>query len=266
MKQKKEQTYQKKPPTLLRNKKEAFRKAHNNPFWHFIADCFFFTMMENRFFSMKIKNKENYEKRNKNFASIFYAPHSNWWDGLVGYMLSRRVFKQHMNIMVEELNRFPILSQVGAFSVNKKSAQSAMKSLKYSVEILKDKNKFLWIFPQGIIKPPNHRPMEFQTGISYIVQNAIKENGGVNLVPCAVNYTFLREDKPEIIVDIGEPIFIDNADFDRHDFTMKLEQEFTEFSDNQIKIIQDGFVDDYEYVFKQRLPLYKQLEKWLKRI
>ena len=258
--------YQKEPPTKMRGKKEIFRKAKNDPFWHLVADMFFFTMIENRFHSLKIKNQENFEKRNKNYATIVYAPHSNWWDGILAYNISRRVFKHKMNLMIEELNRFPILSLVGGYSVNKISAQESMKSLKYSVEILKNPKMIVWIFPQGIIKPPNSRPFEFQTGLAYIVQNAIKQYGGVNLVPLAIDYTFLREDKPEIIADVGEPIFIDSPIEDRHNFTKSIEDNFTQLCDNQLSNIKMGLVDDYTYIFRQRLPWYKKFEKWLKRV
>lgn len=57
--------------------------------------------------------------------------------------------------MVEELNRFPLLRRGGAYSVNKKSAQSAMKALKYSVDVVGDIRNMLCIFPQGIIRPPS---------------------------------------------------------------------------------------------------------------
>lgn len=263
---KQETTYQKVPPTKIRGKKEIFREARNYRFWHFIADRFFFTMLENRFHSLKIKNKENFDKRNKKYATICYASHTNWWDGLTGYVLCRKVFKKPMNIMVEELNRFPILSLVGAYSVDKSSAQGSMKALKYSVDILKNPNKIIWIFPQGIITPPNSRPFNFQTGLAYIVQNAIKTHGGVNLCPVATNFTFLREDKPEIVVDIGEPVTLTSSSSDRHELTRTIEEDFTAFCDSQLANIQKGLVDDYEYVFKQRLPWYKKFEKWLKRV
>lgn len=29
-------------------------------------------------------------------------------------------------------------------------------------------------FPQGIIRPPHFRPYKFQTGLTYIAQNAVK--------------------------------------------------------------------------------------------
>lgn len=262
----KEVSYQKVPPTKRRGKREKFRKSKNDPFWTFIADVFFFSMIENRFYSMKIKDGKNFKLRNPDYPCIFYAPHSNWWDGLVGYNLCKRFFNKKINIMVEELNRFPILSLVGAFSVDKTSPQQAIKALKYSVEVLKDKEKVIWIFPQGIINPPNARPIEFQTGLTYIAQNSIKEYGGINLCPLAINYAFLREDKPEIIVDVGEPIILTDATQDRHELTKYLENNFTQLCDKQLDNIHKGNVDDYEYIFKQILPWYKRFEKWLKRI
>ena len=33
--------------------------------------------------------------------------------------------------------------------------------------------KSLWLFPQGIIRPPMFRPIEFQTGLAYIAKNVI---------------------------------------------------------------------------------------------
>lgn len=258
--------YQKEPPTKMRGKKEIFRKGKHVPFWHFIADCFFYTMLENRFYALKLKNKENFKKCDPNYGCIFYAPHSNWWDGILAYNLCRRIFKHKLDLMIEELNRFPILSLIGGFSINKISPQEAMKSLKHSVELLKDNQQILWIFPQGIIKPPNSRPIDFQTGLAYITQKSIQKYGGINLCPVAVDYTFLREDKPEIIVDLGEPITLKDAKFDRHELTRELEEKFTKLCDTQLENIKNGHVDDYEYVFRQRLPWYKKFEKWLKRI
>ncbi len=85
--------------------------------------------------------------------------------------------------MVEELNRFPLLRRGGAFSVNKKSAQASMKALKYAIDVIEDTKNALYIFPQGIIKPPNFRPIEFQTGLAYIAQKAAEKYGKVNLIP-----------------------------------------------------------------------------------
>lgn len=267
--EKEEKLYSDIPPTKARNRKEKFRKAHNLPFWTWLADRFMFRMVSHRFYALRIKNLEAFkERRDKRFPCIIYAPHNNWWDGLIGYNLMRRAFKLRARMMIEEMNRFPLFSLIGAFPINKASAQEAMISLRYIVEDLKDPDMALWIFPQGIVRPPNYRPIEFQTGITYIAQNVAKKHGGVNLIPLAVNYTFLREDRPECLAEVGEPIVItaDNCKFDRREFTQKLQEEFEMLCDTQLKTFSKGEVTGYEYVFRQDLPWNRKLEKKLKSV
>ncbi len=267
--QKTEKLYSDIPPTRLRNRKEKFRKAHNYAFWTWIADLVFFRMLSHRFYALRIKNLEAFnERRDKNFPSIIYAPHMNWWDGIVGYNLMRRAFKVKPRMMIEEMNRFPLFSFIGAFPVNKASAQAAMISLKYIVDNLKEPDLGFWIFPQGIVKPPNFRPIEFQTGLAYIAQNVAKKHGGVNLIPLAVNYTFLREDRPECLAQVGEPVIItaDNAKFDRHEFTQKIQKEFEQLCDEQLHSFSKGEVTGYEYIFRQDLPWNRKIEKKLKNV
>lgn len=267
---KNEKLYSDVAPTRIRNRKEKFRTAHNYPFWMWLADRIFFRMVSHRFYALRVKNLEAYnERRNKNYPCIFYATHMNWWDGLIGYNLMRRAFNiYHTRMMIEEMNRFPLFSFIGAFPVNKASAQEAMVSLKYIVDDLKDPKIGFWIFPQGIVKPPNYRPIEFQTGMAYIAQNAAKKHGGVNLIPVAVNYTFLREDRPECLAVVGEPIIItqENSKFDRHEFTKKIQKEFESICDEQLKSFSQGDVTGYEYIFRQELPWNRKLEKKLKHI
>ena len=259
-----EQLYSDIPPTKLRNKEETFKPAKTNKFWLMLARLFIFNMLQNRFFAFRYKGAENVME--KGVPTILFAPHCNWWDGIVGYNLCRRVFKTKIRMMIEEMNRFPILAKAGAFPVNKKSAQASMKALQYSVEQLCDKEISLWLFPQGIIRPPMYRPIEFQTGMAYIAKNVVKKAGGINLIPVAVNYPFLREDKPEVLCEVGEPVIITDPNFDRKELTHKLEHDFETLCDRQFDDIRHGHVEDYEYLYKQKLKWYKKLEKRLKKI
>ena len=267
--EKTEKLYSDVPPTRLRNRKEKQRKAQNLPFWTWLGDRILFRMLSHRFYALRIKNLQAFEeKRDKRYPSIIYAPHNNWWDGIVGYNLMRRAFKVRARMMIEEMNRFPLFALIGGFPINKASAQEAMKALKYIVEDLKEPDMGFWIFPQGIVRPPNYRPIEFQTGLAYIAQNVAKKHGGVNLIPLAVNYTFLREDRPECLAEVGEPIVItqENCKFDRHEFTEKLQKDFEELCDKQLKTFSIGEVTGYEYVFKQDLPWNRKVEKKLKNM
>ena len=168
--------------------------------------------------------------------------------------------------MVEELNRFPLLRRGGAYSVNKKSAQSAMKALQYSVDVMGDLRNILCIFPQGIIRPPHYRPYKFQTGLTYIAQKAVKKYGKINLIPVSIDYIFLRDNRPEVIVDFGERIELTNANIDRKEFTHFLEASLTQTSDKQFENISQGKMDDYKILFKQHLKWYRRIEQRLKRI
>ena len=261
-----EQLYSDIPPTKLRNQDEEFKPAKTTPFWLWVANQFFYGMLENRFFALRYKGEENFLELDENIPTIAFAPHTNWWDGIVGYNICTRIFNTEIRLMVEELNRFPLLRRAGAFPVNKKSPQASMKALQYSVEVIEDLNNVLYLFPQGIIKPPNARPIEFQTGLAYIAQKAAKKYGKVNLVPIGVNYFFLRADKPEVMVEIGDIITLDHDQIDRKDFSHYLAQILEHTCDRQNLDISEGKLKGYKTLFQQKLKWYRKIEQRLKKI
>ena len=265
-----EQLYSDIPPTKLRNKEEKFKPAKTSKFWLWVASMFFFNMLQNRFFAFRYRGEENYFEAGKDVPTILFAPHCNWWDGIVLYNTTHRIFHKEIRLMVEELNRFPLLRRGGAYSVNKKSPQSAMKALKYSVDVVGDLRNILCIFPQGIIRPPHYRPIEFQTGLAYIAENAVKKYGKVNLIPMAVDYTFFRDNRPEVIVEFGKRIELRKGNeldkMSRKDLTHYLEQALSETCDNQFKEISQGDITKYNVLFKQHLKWYRRIEQRLKSI
>ena len=254
-----EKLYSDVPPTKLRNKDEKFRPAKTNRFWLMIASLFFFNMLQNRFYAFRYKGAE--DAIEKGVPTIFYAPHSNWWDGIVFYNIAHRIFHKEIRLMIEELNRFPLLHKGGGYSVNKKSPQSAMKALQYSVECVKDLKNLLFIFPQGIIRPPQYRPIVFQTGLAYIAQKAAQKIGKINLVPIAIDYCFLRDNRPEVIIEFGKRYTLTAEDAEKFD-----RKELTHIFNRQHQEISHGEVDEHKILFKQHLKWYRRIEQRLKRI
>jgi 1-acyl-sn-glycerol-3-phosphate acyltransferase len=127
----------------------------------------------------------------------------------------------------------------------------------------------LFIFPQGIIRPPHYRPIEFQTGLAYIAQKAAQKVGKVNLVPIAIDYCFLRDNRPEVIVKFGDKVELtaeQSKNLDRKELTHILENAMTKVCDEQMNEISHGEVDDYKILFKQHLKWYRRIEQRLKRI
>ncbi len=130
----------------------------------------------------------------------------------------------------------------------------------------KDLNNILYLFPQGIIKPPNFRPIEFQTGLSFIAEKAAKRYGKVNLMPIAVNYFFLRDNRPEVWVEFGDIISLDNGKVNRKEYSDYLAKELEKLCDKQMYDISQANFGGYETLFQQKLKWYRAFEQHLKRI
>ena len=254
------------PPTILRNRKEKFRTAKDNPFWHMVAKYVFGKMVKARFHSLMYKGLDNLENRDKTKATIFYVNHSNWWDGIIGYTVVRRVLKGKLRLMIEEMNRFPLFQYIGCFPINKKTAQDAMKSLKYAATTLNAPDIYFWLFAEGIIRPPRNKNKKFQTGIAYLIENAIKQYGGINIAPISVDYSFLRQDKPEVIIEIGKVQTFYEFKQDRKEFCANLSKSFEEFCINQHDQISSGDFQGYRYLFKEKLSWWRDIERRLKNI
>ena len=182
------------------------------------------------------------------------------------YTVVRRILHGRLRLMIEEMNRFPLFQYIGCFPINKKTAQDAMKSLKYAATTLDKPDIFFWLFAEGIIRPPHNKPKVFQTGIAYLIENATKLYGGVNICPISVDYTFLRQDKPEVIVDFGEVKTFYEFSENRKEFCANLSKEFEFFCDKQLEEISKANFDGYRYLFKQKLSWWRDIERRLKNI
>lgn len=258
--------YSEVPPTKLRNRYEKFCPADTSRFWKFVGDFVFFRMLKHRFYAFRFRGADNFYSKEPDMPIIMYAPHSNWWDGIVSYAICSGILNQELRLMVEELKRFPLLRHAGCFSINKKSPQASMEAIQYAVNELGNPKNTLYLYPQGIIKPPNFRPIEFQTGLAYMAEKAVKKYGKVCLIPVAVNYFFLRDNRPEVFVEFGEKIVVlKEKKIDRKEFTEYLAKNLEELCDKQFYDISHAQFDGYDTLFQQPLKWYRKIEQRLKR-
>jgi len=225
-----------------------------------ILEPWIFWLIEHTFSSVRIRNKENYNLANPKYANFLYGNHSCFHDGQVAYYICRKAFDANFYMMIQELYKLPMLSKVGGFSVEKDSPIESLKSINYAANLLSNKENMLWIFPQGRVMPPGYRPIKFESGLTYIT-NKVK---GVNLIPVSIKYTYVRDVRPDIFVDVGEPIIIENGIKNKKEFNQFLEEDFTSISDAQIKKISQGDLGEYEIIFKSKLPIFKRIEPYLK--
>ena len=123
-----------------------------------------------------------------------------------------------------------------------------------------------YLFPQGIIKPPNYRPIEFQTGLAYIAEKAAKKYGKVALMPVAVNYMFLRDNRPEVLVEMGDLIELNDDKPNRKEFSDYLAKTLEALCDKQFYDISQANFKGYDTLFQKKLKWYRRIEQKLKGI
>lgn len=105
-------------------------------------------------------------------AILLIANHFSWWDGFIQYRLNRSVFKRNFYVMMQEeqLIRYKVLREGGAFSIRKGSRQ-LLQSLCYCADLLKEESNLVLLFPQGSIQSLYTSPFSFQQGLGYLFKH-----------------------------------------------------------------------------------------------
>jgi len=185
---------------------------------------------------------------------ILFCNHTNWWDGLIIYLLTRQMRHKAVYCMMEEkqLKHYRFFTWLGAFSVDLSSPLRSAASLRYAQRLLQKKETAIWIFPQGRIARPNE-PVEIKPGTDYLAQSAPH----ALLVPVAMRYDFFREDRPNCLIEIGHPFpAIENVEG-------RIAQEINEAFERITKSAQDQDLAGFSMLFQPRWTINKRWQ-WVK--
>lgn len=154
---------------------------------------------------------------------IFYANHNTWWDGYLAQIVTKQVYGVDGYLMMDlqQLTRYRFFSWAGVFSVDQQHGRSALRSIDYIAEVLKEQpGRALWIFPQGEIRPQERRPLGFHSGMARLIRRV----GQCYVYPVAVRFEFFREQYPEILIEVGPArLFAAGESFDPKKLTADLE-------------------------------------------
>ncbi|NWJ45649.1 MAG: 1-acyl-sn-glycerol-3-phosphate acyltransferase [Chloroflexi bacterium] len=179
---------------------------------------------------------------------IFYVNHSSWWDGYLAHLISRQVYNLSPYLMMDEqqLSRYPFFAWAGCFGVNRNDAREALKSLEYIVKELKQKSPcILWMFPQGEIMPLELRPLGFHSGLGWLV----RELGDCYIAPVSFRFDFLREQYPDIFINIGKfTRFRAGEKINTRKLTAQLEETLTLDLDCLRDDVSNGRLADFETI------------------
>jgi chlorobactene lauroyltransferase len=236
-------------------------EARNHPFFeaaflHYIED-----LARKRFHAVRLSGGERLSGWDPAIPTIAYANHSNWWDGFMGFLITHRALQGQFRVMMEErhLARYRFFSRIGAFGIDRENAREGLKSLSHALALLQAERAIVWIFPQGVLRPNDVRPLDFYSGASRLALRALETRGAVRLLPVAMRYEFLQEDRPEALISIGASTILDTPTKVR-DLTWRMEQEVTTLLDALCRQVANEELEGYLPLLEGGMSLNKRLD------
>ncbi len=183
--------------------------AHKFPLGEYLVEGLLDNAFRSHFNHIHYRQHEAYTDEQRALPTIICANHSTWWDGYVALLVSRQLGLDPYLMMEEaQLRRYFFFRWIGCFSVNRQDARSAIQSLQYAARILKEqRDRFVWLFPQGEISPNDRRPLEFFTGAAHLARLVAP----ARVYPLAIRIEYLAEQRPDLFISLGKPLCIDAA-------------------------------------------------------
>jgi len=223
-------------------------KAKKNKLINSVFRFYLKRLLKKHFYRIHLTGEENLELLDKNLPTIFYANHTNWWDGFTAYYISNITLNMDDYLMmdIEQMKKYSMFKYVGVFSVDRNNARDAVNTIEYSAGLIKGTKRCLWIFPEGGMRVQDREPGNFYSGITKIAE----KTGNVNLQPVAFRYEFISEQRPEIFIRLGKGDIIESHSVTKKDLTNYLAEKLTgEVKQLKEQVINKQF-ENFKVIFR----------------
>lgn len=142
--------------------------------------------------------------------TIYACTHASWWDAALTIELSLGQYGLDAFGMMEykQLRKYSFFSRIGMFSVVREDPASALYTLRYAASLLRNSARSLWMFPQGELIHQDMPTLSCEPGIGILASYL----GRCKIVPVAMRYEQLREQRPSVWIRFGSPFVIDGAE------------------------------------------------------
>jgi len=243
------------PRRPLRLNFPALIPARKNAFLDRLLYCYLLRRLRRQFYSIEVKGLEHLQNLDPGHGSIAFANHSNWWDGLVIFFLTRHQNGKSSYCMMDEkqLRHYTFFTWIGAFGVDLSNRLQSALSIRYATRLLKDPKALVWIFPQGEMLSPQE-PIRVRPGTHFLASRYPV----TQLLPVCFRYEFIKEDRPQIFVQIAPPFTAAGSSDDRIQTSL---QELCDELDNALA--QRNF-DGFKKLLRPSLSINKRWE-WFTR-
>jgi 1-acyl-sn-glycerol-3-phosphate acyltransferase len=174
--------------------------ANKNPLLDGLLYLYLRARMRRTFYSVEVRGLEHLQQLPPDRSVIAVSNHTNWWDGLVVFLLTRAQPAKSFYCMMDErqLRHYRFFTWLGAFSVDQENPIRTAATMRYVVRLLRNPSNLVWIFPQGEMVSARQK-ITVKPGTTFLASRS----GATLILPVAFRYEFFREDRPQILVDIN---------------------------------------------------------------
>ena len=218
------------------------------------------------FHSFRVQMPPELPEMELDIPVIFYGNHAYWWDGFWSQLCTERWFRQNLYIIIEytQLVKHQFFTRLGAFSIDRSNARSAIETLNYAAECLTTpsaRQNALWIFPQGQIEHVDKRPLLFFRGTAGIVERVLKTRESIYLVSVVSRIEYLEEQKPELFLSFGSPKMLKKTEWSGLDSLTAFMQRATESHLDMVKqAVVERRLDGFEVIIRGSESINRRVE------
>ncbi len=176
----------------------------------------------------KIELHCNFE--NNSQSVLLIMNHFSWWDGFFAMIINQSILhkKFHFMMLESQLLKYRFFNYTGGYSISKK-ARSMIESIHYTIEILKNKNNMVLMFPQGKIESMHQQTFSFENGISKILNQSAQHT---TVIFAANIIDYFSNKKPTVTLNV-EPF--KGTGITKNDLEESYNQFYARCIDQQIK-------------------------------
>jgi len=151
-------------------------------------------LIKRNFCSLHIEGDFN----DNGYPVLVIANHISWWDGFWIEYLNQKIIHREFHFMMleEQLKKHWYFQYTGGYSVKRKSRE-IVRSIDYTIELLKKNDNIVLMFPQGKIHSAYNSSIHFERGVQHIV-----DKSGNNIqVLFVANFTdYFSDAKPNLFI------------------------------------------------------------------
>jgi hypothetical protein len=225
-------------------------EAVDHPIWSPVVIAYSVATIRSHFHSLRLRLEDPDPSP---LPTLIQATHVSWWDGHLGFVMSRALGMGFRVMMLEsELQKYAFLRYAGTFGFTPGSIASVRETIRYAVRELEParraRSKMVLMFPSGEIVPASRRPIPMQAGVSSMALQAVRMFGSVRVRSMALRLEHRGQARPEAFVRLGAARIITAGTL--RSLTDSFGQDLTLEADALERDLRDDRLGDYREILR----------------